>query len=258
MSDAVHLEDRGAVRLITLDRPETRNALEPGVLNAMTHAIQSAGEARVIVLRGAGGAFCSGADLRHAMGNAAELMSDLDAHLGRFQALVRAVIAAPQPVIASVDGAAYGFGADLALACDLRVFSTRAYLQEGFVRIGLIPDGGGTWMLPRLVGLSKALELALLGERVDAATAERLGLVARVVSPDELDATTNALADRLANGPPLALQRIKRLMREGMAKSFPEAFGDEGHAQLECLRSEDFLEGVMAFFEKRPAAFKGH
>jgi 2-(1,2-epoxy-1,2-dihydrophenyl)acetyl-CoA isomerase len=257
MSEAVHVEDRGAVRWITLNRPETRNALEPGVLTAMTRAVQTAGDARVLVLRGGGGAFCSGADLRHAMGNAAELMADLDAHLGRFQALVGAVLAAPQPVIASVDGAAYGFGADLALACDLRVASSKAYFQEGFVRIGLIPDGGGTWMLPRLVGLSKALELALLGERVDAAAAERLGLVAKVVAPEELEAATAVIAERLAGGPPLALQRIKRLMREGMAKPFAEAFGDEGRAQLECLRSEDFLEGVMAFFEKRPADFKG-
>ncbi len=257
MTEAVHVEDRGAVRWITLDRPETRNALSPDVLAAAIGAVQSASDARVIVLRGANGAFCSGADLRHAMANAQELMSDVDAHLGRFQALVRAVLAAPQPVIASVDGAAYGFGADLALACDLRVISSRAYFQEGFVRIGLIPDGGGTWMLPRLVGLSKAMELAMLGERVDAATAERLGLAAKVVAPEELEAVTTAMAERLAGGPPMALQRIKRLMREGMAKSFGEAFADEGQAQLECLRSEDFLEGVMAFFEKRPADFKG-
>jgi enoyl-CoA hydratase/carnithine racemase len=257
MTEGVHVEDRGATRWITLDRPETRNALEPGVLVAMTAAIQSAASARVIVLRGANGAFCSGADLRHAMGNASELMADLEGHLGRFQDLVRAVLAAPQPVIAAVDGAAYGFGADLALACDLRVFSSRAYFQEGFVRIGLIPDGGGTWMLPRLVGLSKALELALLGERVDAATAQHLGLVAKVVAPDELEATVQVIADRLANGPPIALQHIKRLMREGAAKPFAEAFRDEGTAQLQCLRSEDFIEGVMAFFEKRPAAFKG-
>lgn len=257
MTEGVHVEDRGATRWITLDRPETRNALEPGVLLAMTAAIQGAASARVIVLRGANGAFCSGADLRHAMGNASELMADLEGHLGRFQDLVRAVLAAPQPVIAAVDGAAYGFGADLALACDLRVFSSRAYFQEGFVRIGLIPDGGGTWMLPRLVGLSKALELALLGERVDAATAQHLGLVAKVVAPDELEATAQTLADRLANGPPIALQHIKRLMREGTAKPFAEAYRDEGTAQLQCLRSEDFIEGVMAFFEKRPAAFKG-
>ena len=110
MTEGVHVEDRGATRWITLDRPETRNALEPGVLVAMTEAVKGAASARVIVLRGAGGAFCSGADLRHAMGNAAELMADLEGHLGRFQDLVRVILAAPQPVIAAVDGAAYGFG----------------------------------------------------------------------------------------------------------------------------------------------------
>ncbi len=257
MTEGVHVEDRGAARWITLDRPETRNALEPGVLAAMTLAVQQAGDARVIALTGRGGAFCSGADLRYAAANAAELSADIDAHLGRFQALVRAVVSAPQIVVAAVDGAAYGFGADLALACDLRVASTRAYFQEGFVRIGLLPDGGGTWMLPRLVGLSKALELALLGERVDAHAAERLGLVAKVVAPEELEAAAQAVVDRLAKGPPIALRHIKRLMRDGLAKPFGEAFGDEGRAQVECLRSEDLMEGVAAFFEKRPAEFKG-
>jgi enoyl-CoA hydratase/carnithine racemase len=257
MTEGLFVEDRGPVRYVALDRPEFRNALEPGVLVAAARAIREAGAARAIVLTGRGGAFCSGADLRHAMSNAQELMSDLDGHLGRFQDLARAIVDAPQPVVAALDGAAYGFGADLALACDLRVASTRAYFQEGFVRIGLLPDGGGTWMLPRLVGLSKALELAMLGERVDAAEAARLGLVTKVVAPEELDATAMAIAERLAAGPPLALRHIKRLMRDGMAKPFDAAFRDEGNAQLQCLRSEDFLEGFMAFFEKRPAVFKG-
>ncbi len=257
MSDDVLVEDRGSARWITLRRPETRNALEPGVLRAMTEGVTSAGDARVIVLRGEGGAFCSGADLRYAASNAMELMGDLDGHLGRFQDLVRAVLAAPQPVVASVDGAAYGFGCDLAFAADLRIASSRAYFQEGFVRIGLIPDGGGTWMLPRLVGLSKAMEMCLLGERVDAESALRLGLVAKVVAPEELDGVTQSVVDRLAGGPPLALRHIKRLMRESLARPFAEAYRAEGNAQLECLRSEDFMEGVSAFFEKRPASFTG-
>ena len=257
MTEGVLVEDRGPVRWITLDRPERRNGLEPVVLGLATRARRELGDARAVVLTGNGGAFSSGADLRYAMENAQELMGDLDAHLGRFQELVRAVLACPVPVIAAVDGAAYGFGCDLALACDLRVASTRAYFQEGFVRIGLIPDGGGTWMLPRLVGLAKALEMTLLGERVDAEAALRLGLVVKVVAPEALNAEATAMAERIAAGPPIAVRHMKRLMHESLAKPFPEAFRDEGNAQMECLRSEDFLEGVMAFFEKRPAQFKG-
>jgi enoyl-CoA hydratase/carnithine racemase len=257
MTEGVHVEDRGPVRWITLDRPERRNGLEPAVLAAMTDAFRAGDDVRAFVLTGRGGAFSSGADLRHAMENAQELMGDLEGHLGRFQALVRAVLTCPVPVLAAVDGAAYGFGCDLALACDLRVASTRAYFQEGFVRIGLIPDGGGTWMLPRLVGLSKALELTLLGARIDADEAKRLGLVARVVPPDALEAEADDLAQRIAAGPPIAIRHMKRLLHASLEKTFAEAFREEGEAQLECLRSEDFLEGVMAFFEKRPAHFKG-
>lgn len=256
-ANGVHVEDRQGARWIALDRPDCRNALEPAVLAAMTEAVRGAGDARVIVITGRGGAFCSGADLRYAASNAAELSTDLDGHLGRFQDLIRVIVAAPQPVIAAVDGAAYGFGCDLALACDLRVASSRAYFQEGFVRIGLIPDGGGTWMLPRLVGLSKALELCLLGEKLVADEALRLGLVARVVAPEELEATAALIAQKLAGGPPIALGHIKRLLRGGLSKGFAEAFADEGRAQVQCLSSEDCMEGIGAFLQKRPAEFKG-
>lgn len=257
MTEGVHVEDRNGARWITLDRPERRNGLEPTVLHAMTDALNACGDARVVVLSGRGGAFCSGADLRYAAENAQDLTADLDAHLGRFQNLIRAIVGCPVPVVASVDGAAYGFGCDLAFACDLRIASARAYFQEGFVRIGLLPDGGGTWMLPRLVGLSKALEMCMLGEKVDAQEAARLGLVAKVVPVEELPAATEALVARLVAGPPLPLRGIKRLMREGLSKPFDAAFRDEGNAQLECLRSEDFFEGVSAFFLKRPPEFKG-
>ncbi len=255
--NAVHIEDRGGARWVTLDRPDCRNALEPSVLAALTEGVVTAGDARVIVLAGAGGAFCSGADLRYAASQGPELLERVDEHLAKFQDLIRAVVRAPQPVVASVDGAAYGFGCDLALAADLRVASTRAYFQEGFVRIGLIPDGGGTWMLPRLVGLSKALELALLGEKLDAAEAHRLGLVARLCEPSELASVTQAVVDKLVGAAPMALARIKRLMRAGLDADFATAFSAEGKAQAECLRSEDCMEGVAAFLQKRPAQFQG-
>jgi enoyl-CoA hydratase/carnithine racemase len=255
----VSVEDRGGARWITLDRPDCRNALDPDVLGALRAGVDGAvaAGARAIVLVGRGGAFCSGADLRYAVAQGPALRDNLETHLGHFQDLVRAIVSSPLPSIAAVDGVAYGFGCDLALACDLRVVTSRAYFQEGFVRIGLIPDGGGTWMLPRLVGLSKALELTLLGEKLDAAAALHLGLVARVVAPDELDAAVTAVADKLVNGPPMAIAHIKRLVRAGLSKPFDEAFRDEGRAQAECLRSDDCVEGITAFFQKRPPAFSG-
>lgn len=255
----VSVEDRGAARWITLDRPDCRNALDPDVLGALRAGVDGAvpAGARAIVIVGRGGAFCSGADLRYAVAQGPALRENVDAHLEHFQDLVRALVSSPLPTVAAVDGVAYGFGCDLALACDLRVATDRAYFQEGFVRIGLIPDGGGTWMLPRLVGLSKALELALLGERLDAAAALHFGLVTRVVAPAGLDDAVTAIADRLVDGPPLAIAHIKRLVRAGLSRGFDEAFRDEGRAQAECLRSEDCVEGITAFFQKRPPAFSG-
>ncbi len=255
----VTVEDRAGTRWISLDRPECRNALDPDVLAALTAGVDGAvaAGARAIVLIGRSGAFCSGADLRHAVAQGPELLTQVDQRLEEFQGLIRAIVGSPLPTIAAVDGVAYGFGCDLALACDLRVATTRAYFQEGFVRIGLIPDGGGTWMLPRLVGLSKALELTLLGEKLEASAAQQLGLVARLVAPEDLDATAEAVAAKLAAGPPIAIGHIKRLVRSGLAKDFGTAFADEGRAQGECLRSEDCIEGIAAFFQKRAPEYKG-
>ncbi len=256
---AVSVDDRAGARWITLDRPDCRNALDPDVLAALKAGVDGAVEAkaRAIIIVGRSGAFCSGADLRYAVAAGPDLRNEVESHLGHFQDLVRAIVSSPLPTIAAVDGVAYGFGCDLALACDLRVASSRAYFQEGFVRIGLIPDGGGTWMLPHLVGLSKALELTLLGEKLDAAAALHFGLVAKVVAPEELDAAVTAVADKLVNGPPIAIAHIKRLVRSGLSKTFDAAFRDEGAAQTECLRSDDCIEGITAFFQKRPPAFKG-
>lgn len=257
MSQPVIVEDQGAVRWITLDRPDCKNGLTPEIGAQITAAIREARDARVIGIAGRNAAFCSGLDLRFAASVGPELMEKAEEHLARFQEMATAVVEAPQPVIAAVDGPAAGFGCDLALACDLRVVSSRAYFQESFSRIGLIPDGGGTWMLPRLVGLAKALELAMLAEKLDARTAHALGLVWKVVDPEALMDEAKALAARLAGGPPMALQRIKRLMRESLARDFAAGLRAEGKAQVECLRSEDCIEGVLAFFQKRPPEFKG-
>ena len=186
-----------------------------------------------------------------------QLLEQAEEHLGHFQGLIRAIVSATQPVFAVMDGPPVGYGCDVALACDVRLASTRAYFQESFARIGLIPDGGGTWMLPRLVGLSKALEMAMLHERLDAQTALTLGLVYKVVPPESLAAEGSHLAARLAGSAPMAMHRIKRLMRDGLARDHAAGMSAEGAAQIECLRSEDCMEGIQAFFQKRAPEFKG-
>lgn len=259
MEQTHRIEDRDRARWIVLERPARKNALLPTMLDAMTEAIESAPAAgmRAIVLTGEGGAFSAGADLRWAAEQGGELYAELEQILGRYQRIVKALVSSPLPTVAVLDGVAYGFGCDLALACDLRIASDRAYFQEGFVRIGLIPDGGGTWMLPRLVGLSKALEMTLLGDKLSAEDAHRLGLVARLVSPSALEGEAGEVVARLVSGPPMAIARIKKLTRAALSKPFDEAFADEGAAQLECLRSQDCLEGMMAFFQKRSPVFQG-
>ena len=159
--------------------------------------------------------------------------------------------------MAAVDGAAVGFGCDLALACDLRVLSTRGYLQEIFVKIGLMPDGGGTFWVPRLVGLGRALEYLMLGTRIDANLAKEVGLANRVVAPEMLAHEAGVLATQLAKGPPLALEQIKRAVREGMFGTVDEALQREKTNQLNLLASQDLMEGVMAWAQRRDPVFKG-
>ncbi len=166
-------------------------------------------------------------------------------------------MSARQPVIAAVDGAAVGFGADLALACDLRLLSERAYFEEKFVGIGLMPDGGGTFHLPRLIGLGRALELLLLGERLTAPRAAELGLGLRVVAPSELVEQALALAARLAEGPPLALAKIKQAARSSLVGTLDDALEREARGQAELLASADLREGILAFKEKRKPRFGG-
>lgn len=257
---AVLLEERqGAVALLRLNRPEALNALDRALVAALGDALERVTadpSVRAVVLTGEGGAFCSGADLK-------EALRDLDGgdrlaeRLAAFQRNVRLIAGAKQPVIAAVDGAAVGFGADLALACDLRLLSERAYFEEKFVGIGLMPDGGGTFQLPRLLGLGRALELLLLGERVDAARAVELGLGLRVVAPGELVEQALALAARLAEGPPLALARIKRATRQSLVGTLDDALEREAQGQAELLASADLREGILAFKEKRKPRFSG-
>ncbi len=259
MSAGLEIGDRGGVRTITLNRPDTRNALTVELVGAIGDAVREVPAAvRVIVVTGAGGAFCSGLDLKDAMrrgmGAGPQVETDLRTH---FHGTIKALVACDRPTIAAVDGAAAGFGCDLALACDLRWLSDRAMFGETFVKRGLMPDGGGTWMLPRIVGLGRALEIMYTGDRVTADEALRIGLANRVVPAAELAARVGEFADRLAGGPPLVYRSIKRAVYASADGDLAAALDREAKGQLELLATRDFAEGIGAFLGKREPKFEG-
>jgi enoyl-CoA hydratase/carnithine racemase len=173
-----------------------------------------------------------------------------------FHSLIRAIVRCPKPTIAQMDGAAVGFGADMALACDLRIASSTAYLQEKFVNIGLMPDGGGTFWLPRLVGTARALKAMLLSDKLEARELDALGLLTSVVSPADLTSATMALAKRIEDGPPLAYAALKSAVY-GSLGDLEAALKREREGQLRLLRSQDCIEGIMAWSQKRAPDFKG-
>ena len=257
MYETVLTEDRGGVRVVTLNRPEVLNAFDAKLgeelLDALTKADADAG-VRCVVLTGAGRAFCSGADLRgHTPGE-----TSLGALLrSRYNRIILRLRTMEKPVIAAVNGVAAGAGCNLALAADLRVASDRAGFIEVFTRVGLIPDSGGTWLLPRFVGVGRALEMMFFAEPVDAAAAERLGLVNLVVSQDELMPRTLEWAARLAAGPTRAFGLIKRGVDRALALDLRAALEYEAHLQEIAGRSDDHREGVAAFLEKRPPSYAG-
>lgn len=256
----VLVQDHGAVRLIRLQRPSVKNSLTPEVVDALHEALAGAGTAesvRAVVLSGVPGAFCSGGDVRiiaKKMEVGADAVRDV---LERFQALTLGIVKLSKPVVAAVTGPAVGFGADLALACDFRVFAESGYLQEKFVAIGLMPDGGGSYFLTRLLGPARALEMLMLGSRIDAAQAVSLGLASSMTADRDTEAAALALATTLAAGPPLALARIKHAVHENAA-ALETALLRERDGQLALLESADAREGVRAFLERRAPTFKGH
>ena len=257
MDSVLLVEREGAVATLIMNRPKTRNALDPELLAALAAGLKEAAadeSVRAVVLTGAGDAFCSGADLKGALGDL-EAGADLGPRIEAFHALIRAIVEAPKPFIAAVRGPAVGFGADLALACDLRVLAEDAYIQEKFVAIGLMPDGGGSFWLPRLVGLGRALEFLMLGTRIDAPQALSLGLANRVVADERAEA--QRIAQELAAGPPLALAAIKAAVRESATSSVYQALAREKQGQTELLHSQDFREGVTAWSTKRAPQFQG-
>lgn len=258
MSELV-VVDAAGVRTITLDRPASRNGLTVEVVQRYRDAVRDVpAEIRAIVITGANGAFCSGLDLREGVARAMTRGPELERGLREdFHGLIRALVDSDRPTIAAVDGAAAGFGCDLALACDLRIVSERAVFGEIFVKRGLMPDGGGTWLLPRIIGTGRALEMLLTGDLVAAEEALRIGLANRVIPHAALTAEVAALAARIAAGPPIVHRLVKRAVYAGQAGDLAAALDREATGQLALLASEDFGEGVRAFLEKRPPHFRG-
>jgi enoyl-CoA hydratase/carnithine racemase len=256
---AVDIEER--VGTITLNRPDKLNAFTVQMVEELAAALAmlAAAEAvRVIVITGAGRAFCAGADV-HLL---KELIGSGDEATGRslvdgMRQVAHAIREAAQPVVASINGVAAGAGANLALACDFRIAAAGAQIGQVFMKIGIHPDWGGTYFLPRLVGASKALELFIGADMVDAPEAERLGIVNRVVEADRLAEATLAWARGIADAPPLAVRRAKHAVYLSERATLDEMLDYELDAQLACFASADGKEGITAFFEKRTPHFTG-
>ncbi len=254
-------EDENGKAVITLNRPRALNALNGEMITELLSAVRKAAEdpkVRVLILTGKGRAFCFGADLSEFSQAAGEPDSAKTLLLlEKSQGIIRLLAGMPKPTIAALNGFAAGLGLDLALACDLRVAAERARLAEAFTSMGLIPDGGGTFFLPRLVGFARAAELIFTGEPVGAAEAERMGLVNRVVPNDQLSKAVADLADKLVGRPSLAMALAKRVLRENLEGNLDSALRREAQSQKSCLASGDHREAVRAFLEKRAPVFEG-
>jgi 2-(1,2-epoxy-1,2-dihydrophenyl)acetyl-CoA isomerase len=266
MTDAprpLRLAHDGAIATITLDRPAALNTLDFALMEALVEAIAqvAADDAlRVLIITGEGKHFMAGGDLR---AFAAQIDDPPDERARRFRAVIAHLHAAietlhrmPQITIAQARGAVAGFGLSLFCACDLAIAADDAYFSSAYRHIGLTPDGGATYALPRLVGVRKAMEILLLAERFDAAEALRLGIVNRVVAPHLLAATVGELAASLAHGPALATRNIKRLVRQSHGRTLSEQLDAEAASFAACAASPDFPEGLAAFFAKRAPSFR--
>lgn len=251
------VRDQNAIRWLTIDNPGRRNAVPFEQWERLAEIVGEFGasDARVLVIEGAGEDFCSGADVGSAFtpGSVAAAY-EVMGHIGR---AAEALYSLPKPTIAAVDGVAVGAGMNLAIGCDIVVATDRARFSEIFVRRGLTIDFGGTWLLPRRVGLALAKELALTGRVFGADEALRMGIVSRVVSPERLGEVASEVAAELAAGAPLAQRLIKSGLNRSFEMSFAEALAYERRAQAMLLGSEDVIEGVTAFVQKRDPDFKG-
>jgi 2-(1,2-epoxy-1,2-dihydrophenyl)acetyl-CoA isomerase len=259
VSDKLLVTLENGIKRIAFNNPARRNSVDTEMIKAFSEAIKSSAsdETRVVILTGAGDSFCAGADL--------QTINPSDAARQDVTTLLREGVnpgiismrELPKPIIARVHGHAAGVGCNYALASDLIIASDQSFFGQVFVKIGLMPDGGGTYFLPRLVGYNRAFELMALGDPIPARQAFEIGMINRVVPVAELDQTVDALAERLAASPGLALAKIKAGLNSGLRSDLASSLEFEAVNQDDCFRSVDFKEGVTAFLQKRKAVFSG-
>ncbi|MBR0551660.1 enoyl-CoA hydratase-related protein [Stakelama marina] len=251
-------ERRGDVLIITLDRPDRLNAAPPVMFDRVREVLDDLSGARAVLLRGEGRAFCSGADVAGgALGSDDPQAATYKALTEHYNPTLKAIAELQVPVVSAVRGPAAGIGCSLALSADFCIAASSAYFLQAFVNIGLVPDGGASWMLPRIIGRSRALEMMMLGERVPAERALEWGLVHRLVADDVLDDQAFALAERLAAGPTVALGLMRRNVAYALEHSYDEAMLREAESQRDVRGTSDAMEGGRAFLEKREAEFSG-
>ena len=254
--ETITLEEAEGLAVLTLNRPDVMNALNTQMRAEITHAVGNAGKtAQAVVITGAGRAFCSGQDL----GDRASVANlNLERTLrDEYIPMLMAVVECPVPVIAAVNGTAAGAGANLALICDVVIATQSASFIQAFTRIGLIPDAGGSYVLPRKIGMAKAMGAALFADKISADQASELGMIFEAVPDDGFEAYWRGRAEYLANGPTEAFKRVKQVMQASWGNSLEEQLMLEGQLQGQCGNTRDFKEGVLAFLEKRPATFEG-
>ncbi len=254
--EQVHLDISDGLAVLTLNRADKMNALTTRMRAEITHAMKHAGEtARAVVLTGAGNAFCSGQDLGDASSTG---KIDLGRALrDEYEPMLESVYDCPVPTIAAVNGPAAGAGANLALCADVVIATESAYFLQAFARIGLIPDAGGTWFMPRQMGFAKAMGAALFADKISARQADDWGLIWEAVADDAFDAHWRKRAAYLAKGPTAGFAAIKQAIRGSYDQTLPQQLETEAHLQENCGRTRDFAEGVVAFLEKRPPKFEG-
>lgn len=259
--ETIQVSENQQVGILQFNRPEAMNSFNEKMHQEVKTAIQQlvhSEQVRVIVITGSGKAFCAGQDLKERAGNMDQIALPSEGTLAKYyNPLIETITRAPKPVIAAVNGVAAGAGANIALACDLVIAKHSAAFIQAFCKIGLVPDAGGTWLLPRLVGHAKAMGLALLGDRLCAEEAEKLGLIWQAVPDAEFEQTIQDLAQKLARQPTYALALIKQAIHRSTHHTLSEQLELERNLQYLASNSQDYKEGVQAFVEKRTPVFVG-